>query len=414
MNNKLLSFSITLLIFLACLPSTLYSATSISLGSATLQLNGIAIQSELRSDWFINALYLSEKSTNPEAILSDVNPKRMEIKVLADHLSGRRLKRFWVERIRNNNNPSDVLALAKQVRNFANAMGQNLVANDVITIDYLPGTATRISINGSKTADLSPKIFNMVLKSWIGELPPSNEFKTAILGETNYDALLSRYQAIQPSEARIALFDQKLQEEIARKAKLEEEKRLAEEKKKAAEEEKKRQELLAQQQAEQERQTQLAQAAEAQKREQEQLKQAEEAARKAEEAAAKPPVVEVPAGPTPEEIAAIKRNYTNSIKRHYSPYFKYPTRELIKRYGGTIFKRPKKGKTHGKVDVQLEVDHDGDLVGGSVIKSSGERILDEAVEKALFDAVPFPAMPSELKEDTFSTVLSISIPAPTL
>ncbi len=415
--NKILSFSFTVLLFLACLPSTLHSAANITVGSTSLQLNGIAIQSELRSDWFINALYLSAKSTNPDAILSDISPKRMEMKVLADNLTGRRLKRFWVERIRNNNEPSSVLALAKQVRNFANVMGQNLVANDVIAIDFIPGSSTRVSINGSLSAELSPELFNMILKSWIGERPPSNEFKDAILGESNFDSLLTRYQSIQPSEARIAHFDTKLQEEIAKQQKADEEKRLAEERKiaeaKAAEEAKLRQQEVANEEA---RQAQLA----AQAKVQEEAKQQElerkrlaEEARIAEEEASKPPVVEVPAGPSPEEIAQIKSSYTRAIQRHYSPHFNYPTRELMKRHGSSVFSRPRKGRTHGTVNISVEVDRDGDLVSGGVVKSSGEKILDEAVQKALFDAVPFPAMPSELEDETFETVLSIEIPAPT-
>lgn len=415
--KKILYFCFTTLLFLALLPTTIYSAANITVGSTSLQLNGLAIQSELRSDWFINALYLSTKSNSSEAILTDVSPKRMEMKVLADNLSGRRLKRFWVERIRSNNQPSEVLALAKQVKNFANAMGQNLVANDVVAIDFIPGQATRISINGSQTNEFSPKLFNLILKSWIGERPPSKEFKDAMLGGGNFDSLLTRYQSIQPSEARVALFDKKLQEEIAKQEKEEQAKKLAEERKiaeaKAAEEAKARQEQLAK---EQERQAKLADQAKAQEQaraqEKERLRLAEEA-RKAKEEAAKPPVVEVPAGPTPEQIAAIKSNYTKAIKRHYVPHFEYPTRALVKRFGKSVFTRPKKGKTHGNVNIQLEIDRDGDLISGSVVKSSGEKILDEAVQKALFDAVPFPAMPSELTDDTFSTVLSISIPAPT-
>ncbi len=411
--NKILSFSLSVFLFLALLPSTLHSAATISVGSVTLQLNGIAIQSELRSDWFINALYLSKKSTDSQSILTDVSPKRMEMKVLADTLSGRRLKRFWVERIRSNNQPSEVLALAKQVRDFANVMGQNLEANDVIAIDFVPGQATRVTINGSVNANLSPDLFNMVLKSWVGDLPPSNEFKEAILGQTNFDTLLTRYQAIQPSEARVAVFDKKLQEQIALQQQKEEEARLAEERKiaqeKAAEEARQRQVEL----AKEEKQSQLAAQAKAQEAEKEKQRLAEEA-KIAEEAANKPPVVEVPAGPSAEQIAEIKSSYTLAIKKHYTPQFEYPVRALIQRYGNSVFNRPKKGRTHGLVEINIEVDRDGDLVSGGVTRSSGEKILDEAVQKALFDSVPFPPMPGVLDDETFSTVLSIDIPAPTL
>ncbi len=410
MMKKILSFAITLLLILTCAPLTLHSAANISVGSASLQLNGIAIQSELRSDWFINALYLSNKSNDVDAIISDVGPKRMEMKVLADNLSGRRLKRFWVERIRNNNSPSDVLALAKQVRTLAGVMGQNFVANDVIAIDYLPGQATNISINGSVNASLAPELFNLVLRSWVGERPPSVEYKAAILGETNFDSLLSRYQSIQPSEARIAFFDKQLQEEIAKKEEAERAIQLAEEQKiaaaKAAEDARLRQLAEAK---EEERQALLAAQAKAQEEEKLRLEQEQQAKEVAQD---KPPVVEIPAGPSEAELAAIKSNYRRSIVRHYTSYFQYPSRDLIKRYGANVFNRPKKGKTHGTVNIQLEIDRDGELVSGGVTKTSGEKILDEAVQKALFDAVPFPAMPSELEDETFSTVLPIEIPAP--
>ncbi|WP_251360024.1 TonB family protein [Kangiella sp. TOML190] len=411
--NKLYSFTLTVLVAILCFPLTLNSAANINVASSSLQLNGIAIQSELRSDWFINALYLVNKTNDPNAILSDINPKRMEIKVLADKLSGRRLKRFWVERIRINNEPEDVLGMAKAVRGFANMMGQNLEANDVISIDFIPGEATRVSINGSVQGDFSPDLYNLIVKSWVGERPPSQEFKDAILGNTNFDTLLSRYQSIQPSEARVAYFDKKLQQQIAAQKQAEEEQKLAEELKiaeaKALAEQQRLSVLAEQQRLEDERQARLAKEAEAKQLE-EQRKL--ELARQAEEAAQKPPIVEVPEGPTAEEIAKIKSGYVRTLQRHYSPHFEYPVREIIKRHGASIFNRPKKGKTHGLVKVNVELDRDGDIVSGGLAGSSGEKILDDAVLKALFDAVPYPAMPNELEDETFSTTLSISIPAP--
>lgn len=414
--KKLVSLFLSFVFILCLSPIVATSATNVSLAGNNLQLNGLAVQSELRSDWFINGLYLGGKLDSADAILSDLGPKRMELKVLADNLSGRRLKRLWIERIRSNNPPSDVLAKAKEVRKFAGVVGQNLEKNDVLTIDYV-NDSTIVSINGSEQATFSGGLFNLVLNTWIGTLPPSNEYKSAILGQSSYDSLLSRYNGISPSSARVALFDKKKQEELAAKKKEEEEKRLAEEKKaqkeKEAEERKRLAKLEEQKRLADERQARLA--SEQASKDAQKAKLAQEAAerkRLAEEAAKKPPVVEVPAGPSPEEIAAIKRSYTAKVRRHYIPYFEYPTRAIIRKHGASAMSRPKKGKTHGTVKINLEIDRDGDLVSGNLEKGSGEKILDEAVQKAIFDAVPFPAIPSELEGETFSTVLTISIPAP--
>lgn len=414
--NKLVSLSLSFIFVLCLYPITVSSATNISLAGNNLQLNGLAVQSELRSDWFINGLYLSSKADSADAILSDIGPKRMELKVLADNLSGRRLKRLWIERIRSNNPPSDVLAKAKEVRKFAAVVGQNLEKNDVLTIDYLNDT-TVVSINGSQQAKFSGGLFNLVLNTWVGTLPPSNEYKSAILGKSSFDSLLSRYTNISPSSARVALFDKKKQEELAAKEKAEEEKRLAEERKaQKAKEEEERQRLAKleeQKKAEEERQARLASQQASKNAEKEKLaREAAERKRLAEEAAKKPPVAEVPAGPSAEELAAMKRAYTLKVRKHYIPYFEYPTRAIMRKYGASAFNKPKKGKTHGTVKINLEIDRDGDLVSGSLAKSSGEKILDEAVQKAMFDAVPFPAMPSDLEGETFKTVLNVAIPAP--
>lgn len=412
--NKLISLTLSFIFVLCLYPVTVSSAASINLAGNNLHLNGLAVQSELRSDWFINGLYLSSKADNTDAILSDLSPKRMELKVLADSLSGRRLSRLWIERIRSNNHPNDVLSKAQEVRKFAAAAGQNLEKNDIITIDYV-NDSTVVSINGSEQARFSGGLFNLVLNTWIGTLPPSKEYKSAILGQSSFDSLLSRYSGISPSAARIALFDRKKQEELAAKQKAEEEKRLAEEREaQKAKEEEERQRLAKleeEKRLEEERLARLASQQQALKdAEKERLAREQEAAerkRLAEEAKKL-----IPTGPSAEELAAMKRAYTIKVRRHYIPYFKYPTRAIMRRYGNSAFNRPKKGRTHGDVKINLEIDRDGDLVSGSLAVSSGEKILDDAVLKAMFDAVPFPAMPSDLKGETFKTVLGIAIPAP--
>lgn len=394
------------------------AAEQTTVAGATLELNGLGVHSELRNEWFLNGLYLTSTTDDAEEVVSSPGVKRMELRVLADNLSGRRLKRFWIERIKNNNEASSVLSNAKSVRDFASLMDQDLVSGDSVTIDLLPDDATVISINGSEVGRTAPEAFPLILRTWVGDRPPSSEFKDAILGGTSgaqRSELITRFTATQPSQARIAKFDQAAiaaREEEERKQREEEERKQRElEEQKRLEEQKKleeQQKLLEQQQE---------QAAAAQKAEEEAeaerlRRELEEAKRQLAEQQRAAEEAEKAAGPSEAELAELREQYSRALGAHYVPYFEYPQRDILRRHGKSALMRPRKGKTHGDVSISIEVDREGQLVGGSLVSSSGEKILDDAVMNALFDSVPFPAMPEELPGDTFKTTVSISIPAP--
>lgn len=382
------------------------AAEQVNVQGSNLQLNGLAVHSELRQEWFLNGLYLTSKSDDPEEILNSPMIKRMQIKVLADELPGRRLKRFWIERIKNNNEASLVLENAKGVRDLADVLGQDLAAGDTIDIDHVPAQGTVIQINGAVVATVSENVFPLMLNTWIGDRPPSSEFKDAILGNqssVNYSDLLAKFSSINPSASRVSLFDQAAQAAEEEERKQREEERREEERRA---QEQKRQEEEKQRQAQQAAERELQQA-------QEQAAQQQPEKKPEPKAEVKQPVVEeVPAGPTEEELEAMRSSYNSAIRSHYVPFFQYPLQEIVRRHGKTALMNPRKGRTHGEVTIRLEVDRDGELVGGSLVSSSGEKILDDAVMSALFDAVPYPAMPEELPEETFNTTLPISIPAP--
>ncbi|AKE52256.1 TonB family protein [Kangiella geojedonensis] len=415
--TQIISYSFAALVLtLAAQLSVAAEQTTVS--GTTLELNGLGVHSELRNEWFLNGLYLVNKTDDADEAITSSGAKRMEIKVLADNLSGRRLKRFWIERIKNNNEASNVLANAKSVRDFATVMDQDLVSGDVVTIDLLPSVATVISINGSEVGRTDPEAFALILRTWIGERPPSSEFKDAILGDISGAQradLVARFAEIQPSSSRIAKFDQaaiaareeeerKQREEEERKQRELEQQQLLEEQAKIAEQEKQLEEQKKQAEAEQ----QAEENAEAERLRLEleeakrQLAEQQKAAEEAQKAQ----------GPTAAELASMREQYSGELGAHYVPYFEYPQRDILRRHGKSALMRPREGKTHGNVSISIEVDRDGELVGGSLVSSSGEKILDDAVMNALFDSVPFPAMPENLPGETFKTTVSISIPAP--
>ncbi|AOE50061.1 chalcone isomerase family protein [Kangiella sediminilitoris] len=403
-------------LFSAVMSSVALAAEQADVAGATLQLNGLGVHTELRNEWFLDALYLASTTDDAEDAVTSPGAKRMELRVLADSLSGRRLKRFWVERIKNNNEASNVLANAKDVRDFATLMDQDLVRGDIVTVDLIPGVATLVNINGSEIGRISPEVFPLVLRTWIGDRPPSTDFKEAMLGDASSvqrSELINRFSSIQPSPDRVARFDQAAvaaaEEEERKRQEAEEERKRqeAEEERKRLEEEKRKQEeqkkLEEQQQAQEKKAEETAAEAEAERLRKELEKAQKELAEKQEAEQQ---------GPSQAEIEELRSQYSKQLGAHYIPYFEYPTQDIFRRHGKSALMRPRKGKTHGDVSISIEVDREGLLVGGSLVSSSGEKILDDAVMNALFDSVPFPSMPEDLPGETFKTTVSISIPAP--
>ena len=152
--------------------------------SLSLELNGIGSYQQLRKEYYIAALYLSKKSTDPATIIASNSSKRMALKVTTKRWSPRRWSLQWQNDIAINNSFANDSDLTNQLMLFTGFLDANLITGDEIIVDYIPTVGTTVSINDvriieTKTADF----FNYLLNVWIGKLPPSGEFKNRILGQ---------------------------------------------------------------------------------------------------------------------------------------------------------------------------------------------------------------------------------------
>lgn len=188
-------------IFILCL--------AISSLSHSLTLNGIGSYQQLRKEFYIAALYLTEPSSDPQAILNAYGSKRMVLKVTAKRWTPRRWSLQWQNDIAINNNPATD-ELTEQIIFFTGFLQDNLTEGDEIIVEYRPTQGTFISINNvnilsTKTSDM----FNYLVNVWIGKLPPSGEFKNAILSASPEDQdskqLLSKFNSLQYSDSRSQL-----------------------------------------------------------------------------------------------------------------------------------------------------------------------------------------------------------------
>ena len=178
----------------------------ISQVSWALTLNGIGSYQQLRKEFYIGALYLSQPSSNPQDILKSTGSKRMALKVTTKRWSPRRWSLQWQNDIAINNPFSSDKELTRQLLEFTGFLQDNLRSGDEILVDYVPAKGTTVSINGVTVLQTKThEFFKYLVNVWIGKLPPSGEFKTNILSEApnpEQDTLLTRYNSLSYDDGR--------------------------------------------------------------------------------------------------------------------------------------------------------------------------------------------------------------------
>lgn len=150
-----------------------------------LTSNGYAKHSELGNELYIGALFL-EKPTNDPSEIRSMAQKRMEIKVVAEKFSYRRFKRNLVKNAALNNSQEVLIANAGDTEEFLRWFRSNLAFGDHIVM-ATNEVGFELTVNSVRLTTIeSPALFNILLNTWIGSVPPSRDFKMQILGrETN-------------------------------------------------------------------------------------------------------------------------------------------------------------------------------------------------------------------------------------
>ncbi len=197
--------------------------TSLHVSSAPL-LNGVAVHTELGKEQFIAGLYSDSLSTEAGPLLSADENKRIQVRVLADHLSSRRFRRMWIEGIAINSSQADLQSNAQNLADFSNMLRIKLIAGDILTVDRSMEEGVIVSLNGTRLGLIEDRgFFDLLLRTWIGSVPLSSSFRDNLLADGEIEAdLLTRFQATRPTDERIAAIEQAVadnnQEKVAQRA----------------------------------------------------------------------------------------------------------------------------------------------------------------------------------------------------
>jgi hypothetical protein len=154
------------------------------MGDVTLLLNGAGIRSKNMFDIYTCALYLTQKQTSAEAIIADVHERRIAMHFVYS-LGSKRLFKAFNDGIEANLSPAELAALAPQLKQMEQIFDSvdHVRVDDVIRIDYQPGTGTQISLNKKPIGTIPGAAFNRALfRIWLGNEPVQPDLKKAMLG----------------------------------------------------------------------------------------------------------------------------------------------------------------------------------------------------------------------------------------
>ena len=148
----------------------------------TLVLNGAGIRYKFVFKIYIGALYLPEKSQDADAIIASTGPKRILMHFLYDKVQKQDMDEAWKDGFEDNLDEAMLDKLGQRREAFA-ALFTDAVEGDVIWIDNIPGTGTRVTINGEERGVVTgDDFYPALLQIWIGKDPVTLDLKKQMLG----------------------------------------------------------------------------------------------------------------------------------------------------------------------------------------------------------------------------------------
>jgi long-chain acyl-CoA synthetase len=150
-----------------------------------LQLNGGAIR--LKYGFikvYVGALYTAQKANSGEAVIGDAHPRRVVLSMLRN-VEAEKLHESLIEGLEANSTEAELATLQPRIKEM-NQIFQSVKSvstGDVISLDFLPGKGTQITVRGQVKDVIAGDDFgHALLRVWLGKKPASADLKAGMLG----------------------------------------------------------------------------------------------------------------------------------------------------------------------------------------------------------------------------------------
>ncbi len=159
---------------------------TLSRGGPEVVLNGAGVRHKLVfAKMYVGSLYLTHKIDARDAILADPGAKRVSMHILSDEVTASDLIASMNNALAANLLPHELALLEKRIRDLNRMMSsiKTIKRGSVVYLDYLPGTGTRVTVNGEEKITIpGDDFFRAMLQIWIGLTPVDGRLRDAMLG----------------------------------------------------------------------------------------------------------------------------------------------------------------------------------------------------------------------------------------
>lgn len=151
-------------------------------GSKQLWINGLALREKFVFDVYVAALYLEDKSSDANAILTKDAPRMMVMHFVRD-VEAKKINGAWYEGLEAN--VENVTPELKAKFDTLAGMMADIKEGQAMGFTYDPSSGTRVMVAGVDKGTIEGKDFaDAILATWIGPKPgPGKKFKAALLGQ---------------------------------------------------------------------------------------------------------------------------------------------------------------------------------------------------------------------------------------
>ncbi|MGO8793508.1 MAG: chalcone isomerase family protein [Candidatus Sulfotelmatobacter sp.] len=153
---------------------------TIQAGGTTLVLNGMGLRTKYLVKVYVAGLYVTQKSSDPNALLKADAPKRIVMHFV--HSASRNQMVDAFDESFTDNAPDAKKTMAADIDRLFSAL-EPVKEGDEMVFTYLPGTGTIFAINGKDKVTITGQSFGQMLFSvWLGPKPPNAGLQKGLLG----------------------------------------------------------------------------------------------------------------------------------------------------------------------------------------------------------------------------------------
>ena len=156
---------------------------SITVGKDTLQLNGAGIREKWFMDIYAGGLYLKNKSSDANQIMNADEPMAIRMVVISGLMTQEKMVAALNEGFEKSTG-GNIDAFRDKIDKYIAGHAGEIVADNVIEYQYVPGEGTSVFRNGEKRTTIEGLDFKKaVMGIWLCDEPAQESLKEKMLGK---------------------------------------------------------------------------------------------------------------------------------------------------------------------------------------------------------------------------------------